>query len=212
MPNNLPENLAGATLSAVFEAAASTEPTPGGGCVSALGGYLGIALVLKAIRISARKRPDDVKVYEEAEAMLLDLAKKLPVYAEADSAAFGRYIQAMKLPKDTDEAKAVRGTALREASIGATEVALDIFEIGLSALKCGLQMRDKVVPTILADVNGGNALLASMNSVACENAKSNLSAMASQAKLNDRLHSALERQKELLSQLRANEELILPSS
>src|ERR1700722_3194627 len=75
------QNLATMTLSALFEAAASTQPVPGGGCISAACGYLGIGLLLKSIRISARKQTADT-TYGVIEQRLLDQSVKLLSFAQ----------------------------------------------------------------------------------------------------------------------------------
>jgi len=109
LPDN--QSLATTTLSALFYAAASTDPTPGGGCVSAACGYLAIALLLKSIRISARKQGTDA-TYEAVEQKLLELSAKLLAFAQADSDSFGAYMQALRLPKGTPSEAAARKQAL----------------------------------------------------------------------------------------------------
>ena len=99
MADNRMQSLGRINVVELFEAAASTDPVPGGGCVSAMCGFLGISLVLKAIRISARRRPDNTS-YRKVEQTLLEIAPQLLSRAQADSDAFGLYIQAAKLPKD----------------------------------------------------------------------------------------------------------------
>src|ERR1700683_2714722 len=79
------------TLASLFAAAASTAPTPGGGSVTAICGYLGVSLLLKSIRVSARKQPD--AIYFPIEDKLLALASQLLTAAQADSDAFGQYIR-----------------------------------------------------------------------------------------------------------------------
>lgn len=204
MSNDRFQSLAKATLSDIFEEAASNNPTPGGGCVSALGGYLGVSLLLKAIRISARKRPNDI-VFKEVEQQLLALAPKLLHSAQADSDAFGLYIQALQYPKDSEEQRASRTIALRQASVAATEVALDILDLGNVVLQCSLRVRNKVLPTILADVTGGIELASAMNTVARENAKANLSRMITADALQKRLEGALEQHHMLMTSLKGSE-------
>lgn len=204
MTNNCLQSLAQTSLSDIFEAAASINPTPGGGCVSAIGGYLGVSLLLKAIRISARKRPNDM-VFKEVEQQLLALAPKLLHSAQADSDAFRLYIQALQRPKDSEEQKTSRTIALRQASIAATEVALDILDLGNVVLQCSLQVRDKVLPTILADVYGGIELASAMNTVALENAKVNLSGLVSADALRNRFEAAIEQHHTLRASIKGSE-------
>jgi methylenetetrahydrofolate dehydrogenase (NADP+)/methenyltetrahydrofolate cyclohydrolase len=160
------------SIGALFGAAASTDPTPGGGCVSAVGGYLGISLLLKAIRISARKQ--DKPVFAETEARMAELAPRLLGLAQADSDAFQHYIGALRLPKETDDDKAARRAALKAASVAATEVALDIMDVGNAILSDAVKAQHEVLPTILADAKACIAFAAAMNAVARENAEANM--------------------------------------
>lgn len=160
------------TLGAVFDAAASTNPTPGGGYVSAVGGYLGVSLLLKAIRISARKQ--NKPFYGETEAHLSGLAPRLLELAQRDSDSYQDYIDALRLPKETDVDKATRRTALKAAGTAATEVALDIMELGNAILMDAARAQHEVQPNIVADAKACISFAAAMNAVARENALANM--------------------------------------
>jgi formiminotetrahydrofolate cyclodeaminase len=184
------QSLSNTAVSALFDAASSTNPTPGGGCISAIGGYLGVALLLKAIRISARRQPTET-VYAEVEQQLLALAARLMQSAQFDSDAFGFYIRALQLPKGSDVEKLTRRKALQDASVAATEVALDILDLGNTVLQCAAQVHEKVLPTILADVRASVEFVSAMNLVARENAQANLSGLALGGTLRERLSEAV---------------------
>ncbi len=185
------ESLGNVTLAALFEAAASSNPTPGGGCVSAVGGYFGVSLLLKAIRVSARKRPDPV--FTKIDEQLIELASRLLQCAQEDSDAFGQYIRALQLPKASDSEKATRNQALRDATVAATDVALRILNLGNQVLHCAEQVQGKTLPTISADVRACVELVSSMNIVARENAQANLSGLTDAEVLRDQLQTQLAR-------------------
>lgn len=192
------QNLATTPLSTFFDAAASTEPTPGGGCVSAVCGYLAIALLLKSIRISARKQTAGT-TFPVVEQKLLGLSAKLLAFAQADSDSFGAYIQALRLPKNTPEQEATRKQALHDAIVKATETALDILDLGNDVLDLAHQVQFRVSTTIRADEQSCVELISAMNITARENALSNLTNMEGGDLLRKRLSDATSKHKELLA-------------
>lgn len=192
------QSLATTPLSILFDAAASTEPTPGGGCVSAVCGYLAIALLLKSIRISAHKLPTD-NTFPIIEQKLLGLSVKLLALAQADSDSFGAYIQALQLPKDTPEREATRKQALHDAIAKATETALDILDLGNDVLDLAHQVQFRVSTSIRADEQSCVEVISSMNITAQENALTNLATMEGGDALRKRLSDATTKHKELLA-------------
>lgn len=192
------QSLATTPLAGFFDAAASTDPTPGGGCVSAVCGYLGIALLLKSIRISARKQTTD-STFPVVEQKLLGFSVKLLAFAQADSDSFGAYIQALRLPKDTPEQEATRKQALHDAIVKATETALDILDLGNDVLDLAHQVQFRVSTTIRADEQSCVELISAMNTTAQENALANLTTMDGGDLLRKRLSDSTTKHKELLA-------------
>ncbi|HYO42558.1 MAG TPA: cyclodeaminase/cyclohydrolase family protein [Candidatus Limnocylindrales bacterium] len=110
------------TVAQFVDALASGEPVPGGGAAAAIAGSLGAALVAMVANLSAG-RPK-----YEAHAALLDrsipaaqeLYDRMLALADEDAEAFSGYGAAMKLPRETDDDKAARSAAIREAALAAT--------------------------------------------------------------------------------------------
>lgn len=192
------QHLGTTTLSALFEAAASTEPTPGGGCVSGVCGYLAIALLLKSIRISERKQPAETS-YAGAEQKLLDLAAKLLAFAQADSDSFGTYLQALRLPKGTPAQETARKQALHDAAVKATEAALDILDLGNDVLDLAHQVQFRISATIRADEQSCVELVSAMNTTAQANALANLTSLEVGDALRKRLGDATAKHSVLLA-------------
>jgi len=107
---------------------ASNSPTPGGGSVAALAGALGAALASMVCNLTiGKKKYADVEdqmshVLEETEALRLELAQ----FIDEDALAFDRVMEAMRLPKETDEEKATRKARIQDALVEAASVPLAV--------------------------------------------------------------------------------------
>lgn len=179
------------TVADLFEQAGSTAPTPGGGSVSALCGMLGIALILKALRISIRKN-EDRDSYAALDAELVRLAEALAEDAEADERAFQAYIDAAGLPRASEPEKEARGAALGRAAIVATDAALATLRHAKDAFAISRDLEPAIKASIRADLVAGRELLKVVRSVAVENAETNLRSLKDEAE-RQRLSHALDR-------------------
>jgi len=107
---------------------ASDAPAPGGGAYAALSAAAGAALISMTARLTVRKK-DLAEVAErmrqliheadEARGVLLELADR-------DAEAFGRVMDAYRMPRETDDERAGRLRELQSALEGAAEVPLDV--------------------------------------------------------------------------------------
>lgn len=195
------EDPASLTTEALFNAAASTAPVPGGGSVTAICGYLAVSLLLKSIRVSARKLPD--AIYAKFEDQLLKLASQLLAAAQSDSEAFGQYIRAMQMPKESSAEQSARQTAMHDAMVAATESALDILDLGNTVLDCARQLQPRVILAIRADARAAVELISAMNITARENVLSNLSGVDSTDALRRRLDEAVGQYEKLMTACRS---------
>src|SRR5690606_5038145 len=152
------ESLWDLALATVRDRAASDAPTPGGGSIAVVSGTLGLALVLMALRVSAR-RPES----GDALAPLIEagdrLLATLSAQADADILVFEGYMAALKLPRATEEEKAARRAALAQATVEATEMPLNAAQALLEGLDIARQAVPLAHPTIVSDVAAGAALL-----------------------------------------------------
>ena len=163
----------------IFElfAVASTSPTPGGGAVTILCGYLGVGLILKALQVSRKKSPE-AEVLREVAEELEAAAPKLARSADADNESFQAYLDAAKLPKASVEQAAIRREALSDAALKAALAAIEALEMGRRLIESTKRAEGSVAPVIKADVTAGVELLGAMCIVARENAEANLPGLA----------------------------------
>lgn len=112
----------------------SSDPTPGGGSVSAYAGTIGAALASMVGGLSFSMKnyaelPEDVRQKLEANVKELDLLfEELAETVDNDSKAFDKVMEAFKMPKETDEDKKARTAAIQEGYKIALEVPLGCAE------------------------------------------------------------------------------------
>lgn len=133
------------TVTGYLEDVQSDSPAPGGGSVSALSACQAASLVAMVcdLTMGKEKYAEYEEICKETKEVMLELYKKLYVNVDADTDAFIRVASAYKLPKDTDELKAIRSKAIREANVGATEVPFNTVELSLQGLKAMKKMYGK---------------------------------------------------------------------
>lgn len=119
----------------------SDAPAPGGGSVSALAAGLGAALTAMVGGLSVGKKKfealEDSQKQEiiDGTAKAKELRTRLMEIVDEDTNAFNDYMEALKLPKETDEDKAKRSQAMEDAMKGAVRVPLEGSQKALEAVK-----------------------------------------------------------------------------
>ena len=134
------------TVEQFLEVTASDAPAPGGGSVSALVGSLGIALAEMVANLTIGKEKyadveDEMRgIVEEASR----IRKELTDAIQKDTESFTQYMNALKMPKNTEDEKAVRREAMQNGLKEATNVplaiaksALEIFPIAAAVIEKG---------------------------------------------------------------------------
>ncbi len=124
---------------------ASNLPAPGGGSVAALSGALGAALVSMVCNLTLGKKGYE-GVQADIEALLAQseaLRHEMVDLLEADVAAYTAYSQTAKMPKDTDEQKAVRAAAMQDALKNATMPPMHIAEAAVKIMDLCMPAAEK---------------------------------------------------------------------
>lgn len=141
----------------IIKEASSDSPTPGGGSVAAMAACLGNAMVSMVGNLTAGK--EKYAEYDEAAravvAQTAAISEKLEKLVDEDMEVFGQFMDTLKMPKNSDEEKAVRTKALQAAYIAATEVPLTIAETCLEVLEVACDICSFGNKSAISDVGVG---------------------------------------------------------
>ena len=122
------------------ELAAGT-PTPGGGSAAAHAGAIGAALAAMVARLTVGKKkyanvePQMWKLIEKAEI----LRKALTLAIDEDAAAFMGFMQATRLPKETEEQQAARNRAIQQATLQAARIPLKVANLAVDVMRLAVE-------------------------------------------------------------------------
>ena len=116
------------TVKGFLDKTAGSDPVPGGGSIAALNGAIAAALGEMVANLTIGK-----KKYEDKEALMQKIAgeaaglqKGFITDIDDDSEAYNKVFDAFKMPKETDDEKAARSTAIQAATKIAAEVPLGV--------------------------------------------------------------------------------------
>ncbi|MFN8521870.1 MAG: cyclodeaminase/cyclohydrolase family protein [Chloroflexota bacterium] len=167
------------TVRELLDRVASADPTPGGGSVAALTGALAAGLVSMVCRLTVGR--ERYAAYQaEAEAVLSEaerLREGLSVLINRDAAAFEGVMQAMRLPRGTEEERAQRSRRIQEATRAAALVPLEIARRGAEIRGLCNRIEGKSNPNAASDVIVARALCDAALISAIANVEINLGAL-----------------------------------
>ncbi len=151
---------------------ASSSPAPGGGSVAALAGTLGIALTSMVCNLTIGK-----KKYLDVESEIKEVLKRsetlrasLTTLIDEDTEAFNAVMNAMSLPRETEEQKKERAAAIQKATKNATEVPIRVMNLCEDALTLTMTVAEKGNTNSVSDAG----VAALMLYAACLGAKLNV--------------------------------------
>lgn len=141
------------SIQAFLDAAASNSPTPGGGSVAALVAALGASMTSMVASLTTGKR------FAEDETMMNDLANEMRAaisgferLMEEDMASFQTYMDAFRMPKESDEQKRERQQALQQATVDATRVPMALAGTCSRLLDKSAQIVDRANKNVISDL------------------------------------------------------------
>ena len=145
------------SLKAFADETASESPAPGGGSIAAYIGSLGASLATMVANLSSHKRGWDTQwaifsdIAEEGQRLKDALLHKV----DEDTAAFNAIMQAMSLPKSSENERLMRKEAMTAATKLAIEVPLSTMRLSLESFGIIQKMADIGNPNSVSDAGVG---------------------------------------------------------
>lgn len=142
---------------------ASSSPAPGGGSVAAYAGSQGYALIAMVCRLTVGREKYRAAEEELMSLMLAAENKKESLLAlvDEDTQGFFGVMDALGLPKGTEEEKTARREALEAATIQAAEIPLKTARLCLEGLREIPNLLEKGNPNALSDMGVAALMLES---------------------------------------------------
>lgn len=161
---------------------ASESPAPGGGSVAAYLGALGVALGTMVANLSSHKRGWDGRWREFSDWAERGKAiqNELLDLVDEDTEAFNKILIASGLPKNTEEEKTARKSAIQKATKNAALVPFKVMETAISGFSLLREMVEKGNPDSVSDAAVGALALRTCIMGAFLNVKINLSGIEDQ--------------------------------
>lgn len=142
------------TLEGFADEVASSSPAPGGGSVAAYSGAQGFALLAMVCRLTIG-RQKFAAVEGEMKA-LLEVAEikqeRLVALVDEDTLGFKAVMDALGLPKESEEEKAYRREQMEKATLRAAEIPLQTARLCLEGLREVPNLLTKGNPNALSDM------------------------------------------------------------
>ncbi|HUE86768.1 MAG TPA: cyclodeaminase/cyclohydrolase family protein [Vicinamibacterales bacterium] len=167
------------SISAFLDAVASPDPTPGGGTAAAVGGAIGVSLLMMVSGLSRTRGSTDEERARlgETRASLAGVRDRLLTLADTDTEAYNQVMAAYRLPKGTEEEKAARKRAVQDAMRAATAAPLDILRAVAEAMTQAKVVAELGNPSAASDVRVALELLEAAGAGAAANVEINLTAL-----------------------------------
>jgi glutamate formiminotransferase/formiminotetrahydrofolate cyclodeaminase len=136
---------------------ASESPAPGGGSVAAYLGVLGASLATMVANLSSHKKGWDErwKEFSDWADRGQVLKDELLSLVDVDTDSFNAIMQAMALPKGTEEDKQIRRSAIQQATRQAIEVPYRVMECSLQSMELIKAMAKEGNPNSVSDAGVG---------------------------------------------------------
>lgn len=166
-----------------IEELAAPTPTPGGGSAAAYAGAMGAALVAMVAALTIGKKKY-VEVEAEMQAVRVvaeNLRKELTQAVDDDASAFEVLMGTFKLPKESDDEKAVRNAAILNATLNAAHIPLHVAEQVIKVMDLALKCARKGNLNAISDAMSGFAMCRAALTAAGYNVRINLNSLEDQS-------------------------------
>ena len=189
------------SIKAFCDLTASKEPVPGGGSISALCGSLSGALTQMVAGLTIGKKKY-VEVSEEMEVLAEkagELRERLLEDVSRDAEAFNVVMEAFRLPKASDDEKAIRSAAIQEGLKTASETPYEVAKSALEVEKLATVVVAKGNSNALTDGLVATMLARTAVLGACLNVKINLDSIKDESYVEEMTIKVTELEKSALT-------------
>jgi len=175
-----------AEIQALLKVVDPADNATGGGTASAVAGALAAGLAGMVARVSSgRPGMESSTYYEEIDTAARRLARALLAGGLGDSEAFGRVMEAYRLPKETPEDKERRSRAIQAGLEGATAVPLDNGERCAEVLDLVDRLTPKHNTNATSDLEVGRRLAVAALEGCIDNVEINLGSLKDESVRNN---------------------------
>ncbi|MBT8327515.1 MAG: cyclodeaminase/cyclohydrolase family protein, partial [Bacteroidia bacterium] len=151
------EHLISMSVKELANETASESMAPGGGSISAYVGALGVSLGTMVANLSANKPGWENKLdyFSPLAETGQAIKNELLFLVDEDTRSFNAIIDAIRMPKDSEEEKKLRKNAIEKASQYAAEVPLKVMETSSKAIHLLNEMTNSGNPASITDAGVG---------------------------------------------------------
>lgn len=141
------------TINDYLSRLASRQPTPGGGAAAALHAAQGAALVAMVARYTTGPKYEQhaalvARITSAADHLIIEALR----LADADEHAFQSVIDSYKLPSDTEQLKATKADAIRDALVQAAHTPAQLIKVSGEVVDLATELFDVANPNVISDV------------------------------------------------------------
>ena len=171
-------HLSTTSLASYLDALASATPAPGGGSAAGVAGAMGAALVEMVAGLSLVKSGAMGDEHSGLQRTALERARsaraELLQLADDDAAAYGAFMEALKLPKSSDDERTARTFAISTAAQRAAEVPLATLRATVAVAEAARSIMDKSLLAAASDLEVAARFARASGESAAENVEANL--------------------------------------
>lgn len=190
------ENVAERTIGEYLDALSGSQAMPGGGSAAGIVGALAAATA--EMMASLTREPSEALL--EAKARLAELQQRALQTSSEDEASYGGYLEALKMPKSTDEEKALRKAKLAEMLEASARVPLTLAVVAVEIVDALENVILDGNKTVLGDAESAIILAQATVEVCQVNVSANLPYIKDEV-LADELRTSIEAAGEMIVHL-----------
>lgn len=150
-------NLVNFSLTEFADETASESPAPGGGSIAAYVGALGVSLATMVANLSSHKKgwDDQWEEFSNWAEKGEQYKNELLKLVDADTKAFNQIMNALGLPRSTDDEKLIRNRAIQDATKFAIEIPFKVMQVSYDSMEVIKAMAEKGNPNSISDAGVG---------------------------------------------------------